>query len=374
MIPRPENILCIFSRVLGGKTFSGQAQRALESLGVKPRFLFLEEEDYAGLGREIPFANRVSKMFIGPEIMRLKLRRLEGGPPPCDAVMVQSFELLPACAEIDPSIPLVLAHDSTNVLSYRLIRDQSPSVKAAVLCRLKELAVTPVYRRVIPRVRAFLPRTRWCADSLVNDFGVDRERISVIPSGLDVEKWTPPARPRDAEIPTLLFVGNDFARKGGHFLLEMFDSRLRQRARLRIVSNDPWLAGRRPPPNVEFVMGIRATDREAMLANFRASDIFVFPTRKDQMGQALVEAAAAGLPIVASDVGGVAEVVRHGENGTLLSRGATLEDWTQALIDLSDDREKRLRYGRRGRELAEQEFSQAALTRRIDWALRRAAA
>jgi glycosyltransferase involved in cell wall biosynthesis len=365
---RPENILCIFSRVLGGKTFSGQAMRALERIGgVKPRFVFLEEEDYATYGREIPFANRMTRMFIGSEIIRLKLKR--NPPPPCDALMVQSFELLPACRGFDPSLPVVLAHDSTNVLSYRLIRDQNPSIKSGLLCWLKETAVTPVFRRHIPRVRAFLPRTRWCADSLVKDFGVDRRRIAVIPSGLDVDTWGPPEGGRHGEIPVLLFVGNDFARKGGPFLLDLFDQRLRQRARLRIVSNDPCLRGRRPPPNVEIIQGLHPSDRAAMLSIFQSSDIFVFPTRKDQMGQALVEAASAGLPVVASNVGGVSEVVRDGENGRLLPRGASQEDWTQALIDLADDREKRLRYGRRGRELAEKEFSQEALRNRLEWAL-----
>ena len=49
----------------------------------------------------------------------------------------------------------------------------------------------------------------------------------------------------------------------------------------------------------------------ALLEEFRSAEIFVFPTRKEHMGQALAEAAAAGLPIIVTDVGGTSQVVRH---------------------------------------------------------------
>ena len=57
-------------------------------------------------------------------------------------------------------------------------------------------------------------------DSLVGDYGVDPERVSVVGGGLSFETMPPPAEPT-AE-PVVLFVGRDFERKGGPTLLEAF--------------------------------------------------------------------------------------------------------------------------------------------------------
>ena len=85
------------------------------------------------------------------------------------------------------------------------------------------------------RVKAFLPRTRWCGDSLVRDYGVDPERIRVSPAGLDTDWWCPAPVKRRSEPPVLLFVGDDFERKGGPFLVDLFSRYIYPRARLRMV-------------------------------------------------------------------------------------------------------------------------------------------
>lgn len=371
MATRPDRFLFLLSRVLGGKTFSGQLMRALEKVnGLRPHFVFLEEDDYGRHADKIPAANRLSRFLVGTEILKWKLRLQP--PPPCDAVFVQSFELLPACAVLDPRLPAVLAHDSTNIVSYRLLRDQFPSWRASLACWGKSALTRPLYARALRRVKAFLPRTRWCAESLVNDYGVDPDRIRVAPAGLDTSEWSPaPQAPqgRQDDPPTLLFVGDDFERKGGPFLVDLFTRYLYPRARLRLISRSPALKERRWPPGVELRQDYGPGRRLELLEEFRAAGIFVFPTRKEHMGQALAEAAAAGLPIVATGVGGTSQVVRHGENGFLMPYGATTGEWARAILDLLDHPEKRLRMGRAGRDLAEREFSQAALRENVEWAL-----
>jgi glycosyltransferase involved in cell wall biosynthesis len=69
----------------------------------------------------------------------------------------------------------------------------------------------------------------------------------------------------------------------------------------------------------------------------------------------LIEAAAAGKPIVTTDTPGCRDIVRHGYNGLLVTpRRPDL--LANALAELIDDKEKRLAMGRKGRELVEQEF------------------
>lgn len=366
---RPKRVLFILSRVLGGKTFSGQMQRVAESMGLEAHYVFLDGPEYATLRKHVPLWQRASGLFIGAAILKHKLR--SDPPPPCDAVFLQSFEILPALSAIDPRLPVLLAHDATNVLSYRLIRDCEPSMGAALRCSLKSMLVTPAYRPHVRRVRAFLPRTHWCARSLVGDFGVDPRRIVVAPGGIDLDRWKPappgphPEMRPHPETPVLLFVGNDFERKGGRFLLDLFTSRLSGRARLRIVSNDPSLQGRQWPAGVEHLAGLGHADPQALVNAYRTSDIFVFPTRKEHMGMVTTEACASGLPIVATDVGGVREGVHNGENGLLVPYHAGAEDWAAALRALIDDPALRARMGAASRRLAEREFGFEALRRRV---------
>ena len=79
----------------------------------------------------------------------------------------------------------------------------------------------------------------------------------------------------------------------------------------------------------------------------------------------LLEAMAAGCPIVASDVGGVSTALRHRVSGTLVPA----EDpaaLAAAIIELLADRELRLRYATAARRDAIEEFSAAAMTRRYE--------
>lgn len=368
MSRRPERFLFLLSRVLGGKTFSTQLMHALDGIrGLEPRFVFLEEEDYGRHMDKIPWANRAARLFIAPEILRWKLRA--DPPPGCDAVFVQSFELLPACRDLDPRLPVALAHDSTNLVSYRLIRDQFPSWRSSLACWAKSRLTTPVYRSAVARVRAFLPRTHWCAQSLVEDFDVDPARIRVAPAGLDLAAWRPDPGALRGGKPVLLFVGDDFGRKGGEFLLDLYTRFIYPRARLKIVSRNPELRGRRWPPGVVHLSGYDSTRRAALLEEFRNATLFVFPTRKEHMGQCLAEAAAAGLPILCSDVGGTSQIVRHGENGYLMPYDASAEVWADAVLELLGDPGKRARMGEAGRALAEREFSREALRANLEWAL-----
>ena len=80
----------------------------------------------------------------------------------------------------------------------------------------------------------------------------------------------------------------------------------------------------------------------------------------------LTEACASGLPIVATDVGGVREAVRNGENGLLVPYRADADVWAAAILSLIEDPAKRARMGAAGRRLAETEFAFDVLRRRIE--------
>ena len=109
------------------------------------------------------------------------------------------------------------------------------------------------------------------------------------------------------------------------------------------------------------LLGVRR-DVPEILAAF---DVFVLSSRWEGCPRVLPEAMALGLPIVATDVGGVGECVKDGENGFLVAAGDTDALADQVLRVLSDDGLAE-RLGRRGRELVRPEFDVAEMGDRLD--------
>jgi glycosyltransferase involved in cell wall biosynthesis len=93
-------------------------------------------------------------------------------------------------------------------------------------------------------------------------------------------------------------------------------------------------------------------------------DIFVLPSLNEGMGRVLVEAMAAGLPVVASRVGGIPDLVRDGQNGLLVppEDAIALE---KAISSLLEDKKKRKRMGQVGTKMCRQ-YSTEAMVAQID--------
>ena len=84
---------------------------------------------------------------------------------------------------------------------------------------------------------------------------------------------------------------------------------------------------------------------------YAAMDIFVFPSREEALGSAILEAMSCGLPVIGSNVGGIPEIVRPGENGLLVSNG-DIDALYEAIEMLAGDPDLRARLGQGGTEVA----------------------
>jgi len=87
----------------------------------------------------------------------------------------------------------------------------------------------------------------------------------------------------------------------------------------------------------------------------RQSDIFVMPSQSESFGVAAVEAASYGLPVIASDVGGVPEIVDDGVTGILIKPGDEA-GLAQAIIRLATDKDLRRSMGEAGRRLVAEKY------------------
>jgi phosphatidylinositol alpha-mannosyltransferase len=194
----------------------------------------------------------------------------------------------------------------------------------------------------------------------------------VIPNGVDVERFTravPIARWQDGTR-NLLFVGRHEPRKGLTELLKAFRI-LRKtgcNCRLLVAGSGPqerearrYVLTRRLG-NVEF-LGRVSDDEKAQL--FRTADIYISPaTGAESFGIVLLEAMAAGTPIVCSDIHGYKGVVRRGREGLLVPPRKP-KAIAAAVAELLGDDERRAAMGAAGRVRAE-EFSWRRVAAKVD--------
>ncbi|HEX3218963.1 MAG TPA: glycosyltransferase family 4 protein, partial [Candidatus Limnocylindria bacterium] len=182
---------------------------------------------------------------------------------------------------------------------------------------------------------------------------------TIIPNGVDLDRFAdaePFEELRDGTI-NILFVGRFEERKGLIHLLKAYH-RLRKRhvdARLLVIGAGPKAreyrryVGLRQVRDVEFLGRVSDDDKARY---FASADIFCSPaTGQESFGVVLLEAMAAGVPIVASDIHGYKNVLQRGVQG-LLVEPRNHRALAAALYALANDPELRHRMGEAGRARA----------------------
>ena len=209
-----------------------------------------------------------------------------------------------------------------------------------------------VERSALRRADAVVVLTDRTAAALAAD-GVRTGRVHTIPSGFDPALFadrSPDAFP-GAGRPRIGYVGRLAPQKRADLLVEAF-GRMRERAWLVVVGDGPD-RGRVHElavglPGVLLTGFVEHTAVPGVLASL---DVLVLPSAYEEMGSVLTEAMASGLPVVASDVGGIPEVVRDGVTGLLVPPG-DVGALATALDRLAADPELRARLSAGARDRA----------------------
>jgi len=217
---------------------------------------------------------------------------------------------------------------------------------------------------------AFHAISRPVKDAAVRDLRIPARRITVIPRGRDPERLGRPSFGRriearqalglDGERPVIVSVGRQEFQKGQWHLLEAMALLRAERPDARLV-----LAGRRgnASPRLEEVMRRLDLNGSVRFLGHRddvpdvlaAADIFVCPSLSEGLNGSIIEAMALGLPVVASDLPAVREVVEEGANALLVPPGSP-GSLAGAVRELIDDPARREALGARGREIFEERF------------------
>jgi glycosyltransferase involved in cell wall biosynthesis len=148
--------------------------------------------------------------------------------------------------------------------------------------------------------------------------------------------------------------GHDVALAAVRMLLPAYPS-----LRLLVVGDGP-LRGQ-----VERDAGVLAGYRPDVMAVLDAVDVLLHPSRSDALPTAVIEAMACSVPVVATDVGGIGELVEDGSTGTLVPPPPTAPSFAAALAPLLDDAGLRRRAGAAARARFEVEFTAERWARRM---------
>ncbi|MBI4527656.1 MAG: glycosyltransferase family 4 protein [Deltaproteobacteria bacterium] len=203
---------------------------------------------------------------------------------------------------------------------------------------------------------------------LLVEGGVRREKIRVIHSGVDLARFQTgsPLEVKDGP-PVIGTVAVLEERKGHHFLLEAAHL-LKERGHHPIYrfAGDGSQRGR-----LEQMIKRMGLADDVVLTGFVADiptflstvDIFVLPSIKEGLGVAVLEAMAAGKPVIATQVGGIPELVLDGITGLLIppEDPRSLADAISCLLKRADQGRE---MGRKGREIVERNFTMEAMARK----------
>jgi glycosyltransferase involved in cell wall biosynthesis len=213
-------------------------------------------------------------------------------------------------------------------------------------------------RRVFERARALVSWSAWAQQGLATEYGIDPERVHVIPPGVPTAEWKRPTA-RGSVSPEdpvrILFVGGDLERKGGSDLLRAF-AMLRQEERpveLHLVTRSKVAEA----PGLTVYNNMQPNS-DALRRLYWESDIFCLPTYGDALPLALAEAAAAGLPLVSTKVAAIPEIVLDNRTGLLAAPGQP-QELAAALRRLVAEPGLREWQGQQAQQLARERFDAA---------------
>jgi glycosyltransferase involved in cell wall biosynthesis len=205
-------------------------------------------------------------------------------------------------------------------------------------------------------------------------YGLNPERVHVVPNGIDAEEFRPRPREevrRELELgpePIFLCVGRLERDKGYDTVIEAFGRLGEPAPRLLIIGTGSELRQleetARKAGVAEQVVFLGSRPREQVVSYLAAADLFLFPTERDEAAPLVpLEAMASGLPVLATNVGGGAEVIESGKSGLLLPPGH-VGAWAEAIRSTHADDALRRRMGQAARERILGGYTIEAMTRK----------
>jgi phosphatidylinositol alpha-mannosyltransferase len=258
----------------------------------------------------------------------------------------ERFDVVHVHAPLTPVLPLLALHHATGPVVGTFHAHARPGLILRVARRMAQ--------RYLDRLDAAVAASRACLGRVE---GRLRGEVRIVPTGVDVERFARGRRmPRfdDGKL-NVLWIARAEKRNGLALMLSAFMRAWRQiDARLLVVGDGPALGRIRaavPSDLADDVVFAGRVDEDRP-DWYATADVVCATAQSPSGGITLLEAMAAGKPVLASDVPGYRDLLQHGREGELVSasdEGA----WARALVRLSREPVRASAYGERGRMTAQ---------------------
>lgn len=318
------------------------------------------------------FSRQHADFFKGipaPGPMRMLILYLAGALSRMQPDVVHSYLDMPNCLA---GCAAHLAEVPVHLASFRNVDPQSLHMAQADVLLL-------LYRYLIEKGRLHLEaNSRFGARAYARWLGIDPDEVAYNPNGIDPAALrTPPngaaemrqALQIPAGAPVLVSLSRFVPQKSPVAMLDIFARVHAARPEVHFLiagagmTEDEemgTLTRERGLDGAVHLLGVRS-DVGALLA---CADVFILPSRFEGFPNAVMEAMAAGLPVVASNVGGIPDLVRHGEDG-FLHAADDVEGMAESVLTLLGDTALRKRFGDAGRQRIGDGFSLKKLGDRV---------
>ena len=225
-------------------------------------------------------------------------------------------------------------------------------------------------KSLVPAADILLAPSKAMSNIAADYYGVELNRIRVIPNPIDVDLFCPNEdNSQEESIIKLCFAGRFSYEKGAHIIIKILPSLLKRFKNLQfsVVGNSgKSSSGRLLIDELkEKIAENNASERffyypkihHYLMPDFyRSNHIFISPTLFDSFGNTIVEAQSCGLPVVVNTVGGVPEIVKDGETGFLINNNDEME-FLEKIEKLIIDTENRKKMSKKAREYVLELFS-----------------
>jgi teichuronic acid biosynthesis glycosyltransferase TuaC len=193
------------------------------------------------------------------------------------------------------------------------------------------------------------------------NLGINENKVIVVPNGVDTEKFKPAGKENSRKLLNLpldkniiLFVGALRSIKGVDYLIEAAKNFVDSNTELYLVGRDDGLKKSLKKMAqdfkiTDFIKFIGPVNHEDIPLWISASDILVLPSLSEGRPNVVLEALACEVPVVATDVGGIPELIINGETGYLVPAKNPLElsEKVNKLLGDENQREKMGKFGRK---------------------------
>jgi glycosyltransferase involved in cell wall biosynthesis len=274
-----------------------------------------------------------------------------------------------------------------------IIRAFNPEIKIVLHMHcewLTQLDLTMIKRR-IREANLIIGCSQYITEKIRRCFPELADRCQTLYNGVDINTFVPEntigARRKD-DIKSLLFVGRVSPEKGVHILIDAFNKVAKHYPAIELnivgpkgllpiefnvaLSEDPeildflqfysgnyisYLKSKLSPSVANSVSFAGLVSRHQLIKFYQNASVFVFPSVwNEPFGMPIIEAMAAGLPVVATVSGGITEIVKNGETGLLVERGDA-SALAEAILRFLSDEDLRNSMAKASRKRAVELFS-----------------